>query len=403
MSAAARAGATGSQSATAARAATGSQRARREQINAACKVCQQRKGKCDGNRPCAWCRDKNKTCEYEVAAGETRMGGIKRKYEDLEQEHNQLLELVGIAALRSDAGDILQQLKRGRKVADLLGLLKEGDITYQANLRSSPRTRRLLLTLLIQSTASLDEIIITAPRIAEAQLDIAWDSPNPRAQALKNRSIDAKTIISAVEDMNAWHTRSRSETENAPSDRSPVERLLVTNTFRVPAKPWTNLTADDALVSHLVTVFLNYPNIYWRYVEEDLFIHSMQRGVPSELCSPFLVNAICALACLSSEHSATFLRPDDLMSRGEHFHNEALRLWLLEDGKASVTNIQALVISSMGAGFRGKDKLGLSLVTLAGQMNKDLPFTPESSENITVSDKMRSRISASWTAHLFDA
>jgi hypothetical protein len=131
------------------------------------------------------------------------MRASKRKYEDLEEEHTALLELIDIAALRSDARDILQQLKRGRKAGDLLGLLKEGDITYQANIGSSPRTRRMLLSLLIQSTASLDEIIITAPRIAEAQLDIAWDSQHPSTQALKDRTVDASAIISAVESFSA--------------------------------------------------------------------------------------------------------------------------------------------------------------------------------------------------------
>lgn len=173
-------------------------------------------------------------------------------------------------------------------------------------------------------------------------------------------------------------------------------------TYLVPAQPWTKLTTDDALVSHLVTVFLNYNNVYWRYVEEDVFLRSMQRGVPDEFCSPFLVNAICAMACLSSEHSATFLRPDDLMSRGEHFHKEAYRLWILERGKASVTNLQALIIMSMEAGFRGKDKLGLSLITIAVQMNHDLPFPPASPDNIAISDRLRVRVSASWTTHLFE-
>jgi hypothetical protein len=344
-----------------------------------------------------------------VLVGETRMRATKRKYEDLEEEHTALLELIDIAALRSDARDILQQLKRGRKVGDLLGLLKKGDITYQADIGSSPRTRRMLLSLLIQSTASLDEIILTAPRIAEAQLDIAWDSQHPGAQTLKDRTIDASAIISAVESFSAPDARplsglplgvgeNGSELSNANG-----KRPLVTNNFLVPAQPWTKLTTDDALVSHLVTVFLNYPNVYWRYVEEDLFLHGMQRGIANEYCSPFLVNAVCALACMSSEHSAAFLRPDDLVSRGEHFHNEALRLWLLEGGKASVTNIQALVISSMGAGFRGKDKLGISLLAVAVQMNKDLPFPPTSAEYITMSDRTRARMSASWTAHHFDS
>ena len=386
-------------------------RARRQQVAAACKACQTRKGKCDGQRPCTWCRDKEKVCEYEVQAGETRMGAHKRKYEDLEQEHNALLELVDIAALRPDARDILQQLRNGRKVGDLLGLLKEGDITYQAHLRSSSRTRRMLLGLLIQSTASLDEIILTAPRIAESQLDIAWDSPSPSTQSLTGRTLDAAAIILATEgttDLNAQPIANQTSKSNLEisngRDKLPGWRPNADykNVVSVSAQPWTKLTTDDALVSHLVTVFLNYNNVYWRYVEEDIFLRSMQGGVPDEFCSPFLVNAICAMACLSSEHSATFLRPDDLMSRGEHFHKEALRLWILERGKASLTNIQALIIVSMEAGFRGKDKLGFSLITIALQMNHDLPFPLPSPENLFISDKLRVRTSASWTTHLFE-
>lgn len=292
-----------------------------------------------------------------MEAGETRTRARKRKYEDLEQEHNALLELVNILALRLDAGDILQQLKSGRAVGDLLGLLKEGDITYQAHLGSSPRTRRLLLSLLIQSTASLDEIVLTAPRIAEARLDIAWEAEDDRTRALKNRVFDAGAIISAVEGLSVSDAPSTTvgPLRDFGEDKLLGERRLITNTFSVPAEPWTKLTTDDAFVSHLVTGFLNYPNVYWRYVEEDLFLNSMQSGnVNAEFCSPFLVNAICALACLSSEHGATFNRPGDLISRGQHFHDEALRLWLLEGGKVSVTSIQALVICSMVRDFEAK-------------------------------------------------
>lgn len=376
------------------------QRARRQQIAAACKVCQARKGKCDGQRPCAWCRDKEKECEYEVQVGETRMGANKRKFEDLEQEHNALLELIDIAATRSDAREILQQLKGGRKVGDLLGLLKEGDITYQAHLRSSPRTRRMLPDLLIQSTASIDEIVLTAPRVADSQLDIALDSHSPSTQALTGRTLDAADVISVTEGIIAVNEQPIARRSLDDNGQQPDGN--VKNVISVPAQPWTKLTNDDALVSHLMTVFLNYNNVYWRYVEEDIFVRSMQRGRPDEFCSPLLVNAICAMACLSSEHSAAFLRPDDLMSRGEHFHKEALRLWILEREKASVTNIQALIIMYMGAGFRGKDKLGISLINIAVQMNQDLPYPSTSSEDVTMPDKLRVRVSASWMSHLFD-
>lgn len=98
---------------------------RRQQVKAACKPCRIRKGKCDGHRPCRWCRDHEGVCEYEVEAGETRTQAIKRRYEDLSREHLALLEIIDIAALRPDAGDILRQLKSGMKINDLLGSLKE--------------------------------------------------------------------------------------------------------------------------------------------------------------------------------------------------------------------------------------------------------------------------------------
>ena len=331
------------------------------------------------------------------------MRANKRKYEDIEQEHLQLLELIDIAALRSDARDILQQVKRGRKVGELLGLLKEGDVTYEAHLGSNPYSRRMLLSLLLQSTASLDEIILSAPRIAETRLDIAWELDDGDTKALRNRTIDAKAIISAVEGGSAGEIPLA---EVAPSRKLGSDVYLgkhrLSSGFSVPAQPWTNLTTDDDFVSHLVTIFLNYCNVYWRYVEEDLFLQSMQGSISSEFCSPFLVNAICALACLDSEHSTAFHRPEDLISRGQGFHDEALRLWLMEDGKASVTNIQALVVLVVSSSFRGKDNLGVSLLAVALQMNKDLAFPPQSSEAITMSDKTRARVSASWTAHLYD-
>ncbi|KAI7154209.1 hypothetical protein KC324_g14496 [Hortaea werneckii] len=116
----------------------------------------------------------------------------------------------------------------------------------------------------------------------------------------------------------------------------------------LPAAPWTRISDDDLLVSRLVTIFLNYQNTYWRYLEADLFLQAMKQAQPpSNFCSAFLVNAVLAMASLSAEHRAVFFEAGDYTSRGRQFHEEAMRLWILEDGRASVTNLQALVILSM--------------------------------------------------------
>ena len=50
---------------------------------------------------------------------------------------------------------------------------------------------------------------------------------------------------------------------------------------------------------------------------------------------------------MNSEHEAAFGEPGNYITRGLQFHEEALRLWLLEEGRPSLTNVQALVVLSM--------------------------------------------------------
>ncbi|KAI7329451.1 hypothetical protein KC315_g6140 [Hortaea werneckii] len=127
-----------------------------------------------------------------------------------------------------------------------------------------------------------------------------------------------------------------------------------------------------------------------------------QAQPPSNFCSAFLVNAVLAMASLSAEHRAVFFEAGDYTSRGRQFHEEAMRLWILEDGRASVTNLQALVILSMDASLRGKDKLGMSLLAVALQINKDLPHVATSSEQGGPGALARARACIGWTAHFTD-
>lgn len=49
-------------------------------------------------------------------------------------------------------------------------------------------------------------------------------------------------------------------------------------------------------------------------------------------------------AQLNSEQEGVFYHVDDYMTRGQHFHDEAFRLWQLEEGRASLSNLQALCV-----------------------------------------------------------
>lgn len=47
---------------------------------------------------------------------------------------------------------------------------------------------------------------------------------------------------------------------------------------------------------------------------------------------------------LFSEHDSAYSVPGYGLSRGEHFLQEALRLWTIEEGRESLANLQALTL-----------------------------------------------------------
>lgn len=90
----------------------------------------------------------------------------------------------------------------------------------------------------------------------------------------------------------------------APPSRPTVmdlNYLCDVTPFRVPAKPWTTVTNDDNLVSHLVSLYFTWDYPFYAFVDQKAFIRHMTLGnVDSDLCSPFLVNAVLANACVGT-------------------------------------------------------------------------------------------------------
>jgi hypothetical protein len=78
--------------------------------------------------------------------------------------------------------------------------------------------------------------------------------------------------------------------------------------YKVPAQPWTTATNDDALVSHLVSLYFAWDYPFYAFIDCDIFLAHMAKGDPfSDFCSPFLVNALLAQACVCSLPSHLFL------------------------------------------------------------------------------------------------
>lgn len=90
---------------------------------------------------------------------------------------------------------------------------------------------------------------------------------------------------------------------SAPSFRRQVMdvNFLCDNPpIQVPARPWTMVTDDDAFVSHLVSLYFTWDYPFYTFLDRDALVDHMRVGkADSDYCSPFLVNALLAQACVS--------------------------------------------------------------------------------------------------------
>ncbi|EXJ68033.1 uncharacterized protein A1O5_08648 [Cladophialophora psammophila CBS 110553] len=239
---------------------------------------------------------------------------------------------------------------------------------------SSPEARQLLE--LIKQDAPLEEIILF--------LDT---HPGPAAN-------ETRAALSA----------------SPPPEGDGIRRMLAISeltdnpTFRVPAAPWTTVTKDDLLVSHLVSAYINWYHFYYHNFDEKLFLAAMAKGnLDSSYCSPFLVNAVLGMGCFFSDHPLAFATPGEVGSRGLHFYNEAHRLWTLEAAKPTLTNIQGFTIMIMTAAFTGKDRVSFSsLKQLEVMMPQLLRRHPKSGKSQPISEDFeRSLKIVEWAAHIY--
>ncbi|KAN0076320.1 hypothetical protein V8E54_006462 [Elaphomyces granulatus] len=90
-----------------------------------------------------------------------------------------------------------------------------------------------------------------------------------------------------------------------------VSYLCSTPPIRVCARPWTTVTDDDDLVSHLVSLYFTWDYLFYAFLDRDVFVGHMSAG--DHLCTPFLVNAILANACLCRESVQTLTTVEALL------------------------------------------------------------------------------------------
>lgn len=149
----------------------------------------------------------------------------------------------------------------------------------------------------------------------------------------------------------------------------------------LPVRRWTQVTEDDSLISHLLTMYFTWHYPFFTILAKDVFYRDYVRGISSPYCSPLLVNAMLALGCHFSSWQGAFEDPRNIATAGDHFFKEAKRLVLANDEheSAKLCTVQAFALMSVREAGCGREGKGWVYSGLSFRMAFDLGLNVDAS------------------------
>ncbi|OQE27014.1 hypothetical protein PENFLA_c006G04930 [Penicillium flavigenum] len=295
----------------------------KKRVSTACLACKKSKRKCSGTSPCANCQTFKRVCIFDESLDQRRRVAAKRTADELSY-HRDLL-------------------------SDLFKLVREAN-----------ESDALHLLTIIRHDAPADEI---RAYINKTLSSLATNSTSPaHKQETVAKLEDMRQLIN-VEGTGPTFRRKVMDIHFL-CDSAPCE---------VPAKPWTRVTADADLVSHLVSLYFAWDWPVAAILDKGVFLRHMAKGVlGSEFCSPFLVNAVLSNACYFSEFSEAYVVPGDISSKGCDFLAEAERLRDEESSQPSLAGLQGTLLMYERYAISREDDLGYIMLHKAIKMGEAL-------------------------------
>ena len=170
---------------------------------------------------------------------------------------------------------------------------------------------------------------------------------------------------------------------------------------------WTQVTDDEQLISHLMTMYFTWHYPFFTTLSKDLFCRDYLAGVSTQYCSSLLVNAMLALGCHFSFCDGAREDPQNSATVGDHFFKEAKRVLLENDEheNAKLCNVQAFALMSVreaGCGREGKGWVysGMSF-RMAFDLGLNLDITGPAALELP-DEEMDARRITCWGCFLFD-
>jgi len=314
---------------------------------------------------------------YDTAAEETHSQAAKRRYTEL-QAHKTDLELV-YEALQSrpetDAQAILGRIRRGDDVNVIARHINFGDLLIQVALEPEtryryefPMVRDIPAHLIGSWNPYLDSLIYEWTPAAVA---LDGSSPTTTNSSRSTGSLSPTTIETYAPYLKPYH----------------AAEVISNQLNSVEPSRWTSVCSDNTLMRKLLGAYFLQEHGWYTCIQKDDFLEDMA-NMRNDSCSPLLVNALLAAACvrptpcplfsrsihcmlswllpanLTRQHCyrpltnrAQFWNPHTLSYR---FLAEARRLWELELSEAKLTTILAGILINLVYNISGADKVGWS-------------------------------------------
>lgn len=275
----------------------------KKRVSTACLACKKSKRKCSGTPPCTNCITFARKCIFDESLDQRRRVAAKRTADELSYHRdllNDLFTLVREAdSLAADALlDLIRERAGPEEVREFINETLSG---LSGRVRMSGDRDGPGSSTLIPTEESMSGSVSTStPRTSGSG---SGSNASIRDAIMPDKDkIQLQETISKLEDV-----KDSIKVEGAePSFRSKVmdlHYLCDEAPIKVPAKPWTDVTDDDDLVSHLVSLYFTWDYPVHAFLDRDVFLKYMVApGGEGEFCSAFLVNALLSNACVSCYH-----------------------------------------------------------------------------------------------------
>ena len=224
---------------------------------------------------CRLCVQHGVDCIYLTKTTETHTQALKRKYNNIQDQKSPYEELFHLLRSKSEkeSNEIVQRIRAGGDVESILRQVKDGDLLLQLSLVPETRCRsefpfqkEMPSSLRIFNQPYLQSLIYEATSVASAAA-----SPRP---------------------INELY---------CPQYLKPYHASVLVDSRLAAVKPsnWTTVSTDDDLMRVLLSLYLFHEYRWLSCFHKDYFLDDML-SESERFCSSLLVNAVLALACVST-------------------------------------------------------------------------------------------------------